>query len=273
MGSPIRRVLVPIDLSADAGRAIDPALRIAQRAEAPLVLFSWVFDEGIRSEAAEAERYLLDVAGKLPGLVQVDVAMTRDRSPAPSINAAAARIDATVCMASHGRRGVGRAVLGSVAEETLRLLRRPSLLVGPQVTGEPIGGSPSIVACVDGTPLSETVLPVACDWARQLRRPLQVVNVLEPATGYGPPDEGPVEHGYLAGLVAGLECGEAADYEVLHGHPAQAITSFAGNRAELVAVASHGRSGIARSVLGSVAMDVVHRARRPVLVVPAPAKD
>ena len=176
-------------------------------------------------------------------------------------------------MASHGRRRVGRAFLGSVAEETLRLLRQPSLLVGPQVESEPVARRPSIVACVDGTPLSELVLPVACDWAHQLRLPLDVVTVLEPAVGYGPPGGGSAEHGYLAGLIAGLDADQPADYEVLHGHPAEAIASFAGTRAELVAVASHGRSGISRSVLGSVAMDVVHRSRRPVLVVPAPPKD
>ena len=269
MVAPIRRLLVPIDLFEESQRAIEPALRVAERAGAPVVLFSWVFDEGDPSEAAEAKSYLLDVAGKLPGLVTADVAMTMDRSAGPAIVAAAERAGATVCMASHGRRGVGRALLGSVAEETLRLLRRPCLLVGPQVAGKPVGERPGIVACVDGTPLSETVVPVACEWARQLHVPLQLVSVLEPVVGYGHPGEGPVEHGYLAGLVTGLDCGEPADYEVLRGHPAEAIASFAGTGAELVAVASHGRSGISRSVLGSVAMSVVHRAQRPVLVVPA----
>ena len=272
-GSPIQRLLVPMDLSAEAERAIEPAVRLGQRAGAPVVLFSWVFDEGDPSEAVEAKRHLLDVAGKLPGIVTVEVAMTVDASPARQIVAAATRASATVCMASHGRRGVGRAFLGSVAEETLRLLRRPSLLVGPLVDWEPIGQSPTVVACVDGTPLSETVLPVAADWVRQLRRPLQVVNVVEPAVGYGPPGEGPVEHGYLACLVAGLDTGEPVDYEVLHGRPAEAIAAFAGTRAELVAVASHSRHGLARSVLGRVAMDIVHRSQRPVLVVPAHRED
>ena len=101
MGSPIQRLLVPMDLSAEAERAIEPAVRLGQRAGVPVGLFSWVLDEGDPSEALEAKRYLLDVAGKLPGTVTVEVAMTLDRSPAPSIVAAAARTGASVLSLIH----------------------------------------------------------------------------------------------------------------------------------------------------------------------------
>jgi nucleotide-binding universal stress UspA family protein len=267
VASPIQQLLVPIDFSGDSERAIMPALRLAYRAEVPVVLFSWSFDEG---EAAAAKRYLTDVAADLAGPVTVEVAVTEDRTAAPAIAAAAARHAATVCMAAHGRSGIGHAVLGSVAEETLGLLRRPTVLVGPWTDVAPPLQRSSVIACTDGSSLSETVLPVACAWARQLHLPLQLVQVIEHdevyETAMQPPDL--LESAYLAGLAATLDCGGRPDYEVLHGDVAEAIASYANAQAELIAVATHGRGGISRTVLGSIAMRVVHRARRPVLVVP-----
>ena len=261
-----------MDLSEDGSRALRPAMRLAHRTRAPLTLFNW---SSYQDEAAGAKRYLLDVAethATSDRPIDVDVAFTRDDGPARSIAAAAARIQGTViCMATDARSGVGRALLGSVAEATLREVTQPIVLVGPTAGERSLPRDGRVVACVDGSALSETVLPVAAEWAHELKVPLRLVHALEPGAGYaqpsGPPDF--TDSGYLANLAQRTGGDAPTDFEVLHGDAAEAIASYASGHAELVAVTTHGRGGIARTVLGSVAMRIVHRTTCPVLVVRA----
>ena len=127
----------------------------------------------------------------------------------------------------------------------------------------------ALVAGVDGSALSEAMLPVASEWARRLCLPLHLVHVVEP----GSPSPGvvgaldAVDRDRLAKLVNRVECEPPLLVDLLYGDPATAITGFADRHAELIAVATHGRTGLARTVLGSVAMRTVHRAHCPVLVV------
>jgi nucleotide-binding universal stress UspA family protein len=109
---PIQALLVPVDLAWDAERALRPALRIARRAGVPVILFAWGGDE---ADALPAKTYLSALAAALPD-VSVEVVVS-DVGPAAEIVAAAVRTGATVCMATHGRSGAGRALLGSVGEE------------------------------------------------------------------------------------------------------------------------------------------------------------
>ncbi len=265
------RLLVPMDLSEDGSRALRPAMRIARRRGASLTLFNW---SSFEDEAAGAKRYLLDVAGSHATsdvTIDVEVTFTRDRGPAPAIAAAAERVPGTViCMATHARSGVGQAVLGSVAEATLREVTQPIVLVGPMADDRSLPRHGGVVACVDGSALSETVLPVAAEWAHELKVPLRLVHVLEPGASYAPPSGPPdlSDSGYLANLAQRV-AGDTPEFEVLHGDAAEAVASYASAHAELVAVTTHGRGGIARTVLGSVAMKIVHRTACPVLVVRA----
>ena len=263
---PIQRLLVPIDPSDRSKLALPSALLLGRRARVPIVLFNWSVDE---EGAAEAKRCLGDLAADLPG-VTVEVAVAEHSSAARSVGAAAERSGATVVMAAHGRSGVGRMLLGSVAEETLGLLRGPSVLVGPAVVeGERAGGA-ALAACVDGSPWSEAVLPVASGWARQLKLPLLLVHVREPDASYGSFEQSPeeMESTYLDGLASRVDPAAPPDHALLWGEPAQAIASLAHERADLVAMVTHVRGGLARTVLGSIAMQVVHHSQRPVLVVP-----
>jgi len=80
---------------------------------------------------------------------------------------------------------------------------------------------------------------------------------------------------YLTKVVARLKkTGIKARAEVIYGKAGEALSDYATkNNVDLVIIATHGRSGISRWVLGSVANRIVHSARAPVLMVRAPGWD
>lgn len=262
-----RTILVPLTLDPDTNRALPHAVRLSELTGAPLVLFTWSFDDG---EAALAQARLEELAHDLGVLATVDAHCTEELGPAPSIARAAHTHEARVVMAAHGRTGVGEAVLGSTAEEVLRLVREPIVLVGPYAEHARRGPVGPIVACVDGSDLAESTLPVATALAARIGAQLELVEVNEPdLAGVLQASGADVsESGYLARTVTSLPEALRPTYEVLHGKPAEAIVEYADGRAELIAVATHGRTGAARAVLGSVAMGVVRHATCPVLVTP-----
>lgn len=261
-------ILVPIDIYDDP-RALVTARRIADLTGERIILFNWAPDE---SESLAAKIHLDALAADLPAGTTIEVVVTDDTAAAPAIVAAAARAGATICMSTHGRTGLGHALLGSVAEQTMRLGGGPMILVGPHATGDgPRATRPKLVVTVDGSPLSETALPVARDWATRVGMRVEVVQVLDFDAARGADGNDVAETAYVARVARELHAPGSFDYDVLHGEPADAIVEHVRDGAEMVVMATHGRGGFARAVLGSVAMRVVHRATCPVLVVRARA--
>lgn len=260
------RLLVPVDRSLTALRALPPAVRLAERLGVPLEMFTWADSA---EEGRAAERSATEALQQLGVTATVTASVTDDPGPAGPIAAAAAASGATIVMSTHGRSGFGQAVLGSVAEEVLRLVAEPIVLVGPQV--EEWTGRGLLLVCLDGSDRAEAAIPPARAWAQQLGLVPQVVTVIE-AGPRVPIPEAVLDGSYVAGAaerLAGREAGQPSDVAVLHGDAAAAIVAHA-TATDLVAVATHGRTGLQRTVLGSVAMKVVHRAPCPVLVVRAP---
>jgi nucleotide-binding universal stress UspA family protein len=168
---------------------------------------------------------------------------------------------------------VPRAILGSVAEEVLRRVAVPTVLVGPHVEPVEADDVGTIVACVDGSHLSEEALAPVARWAQQLGAPIELVHAIDPAMDEEPSDVSidVVDAGYLSRLTRSMSSARRPDFEVLHGSAVNAIVDHVHEGVELVAMATHGRTGLARMALGSVALGVTHRARRPVLAVPSVA--
>ena len=127
---------------------------------------------------------------------------------------------------------------------------------------------------LDGSPLSERVLPPVAYLSRRMGSRVTLVKV---AGGREETNEGrEYEVGerreartYLEYICGGLrKAGVAADFEVLCGRPAEAVVHLARVReAGIIAMSSHGRGGLARWLLGSVTDKVVRIAATPVLVV------
>jgi nucleotide-binding universal stress UspA family protein len=176
-----------------------------------------------------------------------------------------------VCMSSHGRGGLTRAVMGSVAEALLRTLDRPALVIGPHLA-ENAMFTGRIVACVDGSHESERTLAPAKQWAATLGLPLWLMEAAErEALPEGVIHNEVLESAHVAALAARL--GGVEGWDVLHDKdPARALVGMASSSSTptaLLVMATHGRTGWNRLRLGSVTAATVHAATVPVLVVPA----
>jgi len=184
-----------------------------------------------------------------------------------------ARVEGSLlCMSSHGRGVVAEAVLGSVAADVVRRLSAPAVLVGPNFEPESWRGVRRIVASVDGSPLSEEILPVVTSWARSLDVRLDLVQVLSPdVPAWEAATPGDIlESNYLHRVANTLdEAGLDPQWDVLHGDDvADAISDYADQvPGTVVALTTHGRTALSRVAMGSVAARLTKTCRSPLLVV------
>lgn len=189
-----------------------------------------------------------------------------------------------VVMATHGRGGLRRAWLGSVADYLVRHLEVPVVLVrpiGPGVAAPPERGQ--ILVPLDGSPLAEEVLRPAATLARALGAELNLVQVVFPVLTVM--DQAlPLPATYDSKLTESCRA-SAQDYlddivERLQGEGVRATgAAVVGwntvdslldiarpERVSLIAIATHGRGGLRRLALGSVADKLIRAADVPVLV-------
>jgi nucleotide-binding universal stress UspA family protein len=266
-----KTIIVPLDGSAFAERALGPASSVARRTGASVVVLT-ARQGGVAMEPAT---YLTQVA-QAAGIADPEPVVIDDRLAASAIVSVAGEArDPLVCMTTHARGGPGHALFGSVAEEVLRRVSAPVLLVGPHVssdTPEPA----HLVVGLDGSDYSTAILPVAASLAVALGVDLTLVTVVDPtARGAGgtAPETSGEEASNLELLAEGLEAdGAPVAVKVLSASdPAHAIVEFATNRSgTVVALTSHGRTGLARLTVGSVTMAVVRSATCPILTLRPP---
>ncbi len=256
-----KTLIVPLDGSTTAERAVAVATRIARRLEScELVLVS--------ADVQAAERhdeYVHDLARDLSGPVSV-----RAESHAGDAAGVIARLaerepDAAVCMTTHGRGRVAAPMLGSVATEVLRLADTPVILVGPNCQHDWWHEPAHLVTCWAGTD-SDAVLEPAVAWGDALRMDLSLVCVFHPLDVPATVDPESEFSPALAQLdAAHRDIPTVALYGEL---PAATIADHARHLpATLVAVTTRARVGFSRAVLGSVALDIVRRSACPVLTV------
>ncbi len=260
----IREVVVPLDGSVLGATALEPARAAALALGAPLRLITTRWDDDLGSP----REYLDRAAARLGG--EVETAVIQDRGAAEAILLHADHSDTLVCMATHGRSGLGQAVLGSVTETVLSRAGHPVLLVGPQLQTRLSALEPAnLLVAVDGSALSESIVPTAAEWAANLGLEVRVVEVTIPSVGLLVRHPEQDAHRDVERVVEQLRAlGVRADGEVLLGaDPSEHIVDRAtGWPATLVAIATHGRTGVSRVVLGSVAMKIAHGSPCPVLV-------
>ncbi len=258
-------VYVALDGSERAEAALRPAMALASRAGAELVLLSTPWPNG----GTDTPRSYLDArAAFLDQPARTWLVL--DRDPADAILLAANVPDGLVCMATHGRGALREAVLGSVAEEVVRTSTTAVVLVGPAL--EPkweLGDAPVVLAGLDGSTASRAAARAAGHLAVSIGARVRAVEVLRPsdAIAIGQFPGGDVD--MLEDVVRELSaCGVSAEYEVIDGFdPTDTLVKDASDRhAAFIALASHGRSGLARTALGSVSMRTVRHAPCPVLV-------
>jgi nucleotide-binding universal stress UspA family protein len=251
-------------------------------------------DQGARDRALasmESQRQRLEGDGH-------NVSLVAQRGPAADVIVAAAGAEPTalVVMSTHGRSGISRWVMGSVTDKVLHTTPNPMLIVRANVMGpaSPETSLKTVVVPLDGSPLSELAIPHAISVAGALSSGITVlritptenhyrhqINLVTPEMGTVP-DFDMAEPGELVSEDADEASGYLADVRnrmrIDHAHGvasehrvndniAQTIIERAGEQPSLVAMTTHGRSGVGRMVLGSVTDRVVRHSNLPVLVI------
>lgn len=290
----MKSILVPLDGSALAERALPHAEAIARATQARLVLVRVAHERtlgGIQHEAnrmavmQEAELYLTTIVERLwaTGLpAEISVAYG---DVAEEISAAAGRYGADlIVMATHGRGGLGRVIYGSTAEALAQRSSIPLLLVraGADTPSTlPFSGHPQLVVPLDGSDLAEEALPVAVRLSMALGGALVLLHVVSPFEEAALPETVRLDfpqreaermaeaHTYLHTLVARSATGGCQVHcDVRYGVPAEAIQeAVRDHQATLVVMATHGRSALGRLLVGSVAQAVVRHTQVPVALV------
>jgi nucleotide-binding universal stress UspA family protein len=299
--SSFRSILVPLDGSPFAEQAVPLASQIAQRSgsklrlafvhklpAAPVDSAAAKLFTSIEMVTRKAERvYLRGIQAKLrDGGIRLSsaVMLTGDPGSALAQYAREMEIDLLV-MATHGRGGIRRAWLGSVADHLIRHLEVPVLLVRPAEGAAPQDwlGAGRILVPLDGSPLAEEVLNAGAALARIWHTELTLLQVVPPVlmssdavlpvpSAY---DEELTEmcrtqaQDYLDDVVEGIHALgiRATGVAVVGWSVVDSILEVA--RPEhigLIVLATHGRGGLRQLALGSVADKLVRGADVPVLV-------
>ena len=303
-GPGVERILVPLDGSMVAEQTIPNAAALAAK-NAEITFFQVILEVHpernlighVVVPAVEIEHrarmqsldHLRDVAERwrsvLPREPRFEVAVG---DPPKEIIAAAKRLSCElIAAASHGRSGIKRLAIGSVADTLSRTSPTPVLLVRARDDTEQSGARiDRIVVPNDGSELATAAIPVAIELAKQTGSGVFLIRVVNPVS-YAPMpgsmepyfptavydeimDE--VESSSESVLKTVAEVFEAAGVDVKHavvpGTPAEAIIDQTRTE-DLIVMTSHGRSGLKRLFMGSVAEHLVRQGHAPVVLVPA----
>jgi nucleotide-binding universal stress UspA family protein len=287
----MKRILVPLDGSALSEAVLPLAEALASDYEADVLLVRALqpqsSPEGEVRAQDEAEHYLAAVVNRLTarGLARVAWKVWYDDPARAVVDAARHNAADLIVMSTHGRGGLSRLLLGSVAESVVRSSPAPVLLVRGALTWTP-GSIGRILVPLDGSEVSETILsfvePLAgpFDFAIDLLRvvelpPPAVAVELGQARELGELTRFAVSEAkrYLPKVAAALEAkGLRVGWAVREGTAVEAIQRYAQERGVgLIAMTTHGRTGLGRLLLGSVAERVLRGAAVPVLLSKPPA--
>ena len=233
-----------------------------------------VADVAVAAFGAELEVVHVPSEGGLPLPIDDDVTVLPPDDAAASLVAHTLASDppGLLCLASRGQSAVGEALFGSVTARVIRDLPIPLLVAGPSVV-DPSRSWRRIQVCLDGSENAGGILPSVADWASTLDLDVELVHVAHPrdALSGGDRQLPPVEVEAAAQLQAGIEQLEARGVRatgrtIEHTHAAEALAEQAvAGDADLIALATHGRTGLARFLMGSVALDLIRLASVPVL--------
>lgn len=316
-----QRILVPLDGSARAERAIPVAARLAHASGGSVILVRVVNKSSgfwpsvaerttlarqvLAADLAEAERYLAGVATS-PELEGIPTERVVQLGPTVSTILAVADDSQAdlIVLCSHGYTGIRRHIMGSIAEKLAREASVPVLVLredGP-VPGEAHPGATRPLRALvplDGSVHAKAALEPVAYLLAALAGPasgvLHLVRVVQPVTTgieeggmltasakarrYLSATTEHIREGFVAPAVAKLNLDVTWSVAV-DTYVAEALTRTAENAEasegeemlggyDVIALATHGRDGLQRWVMGSVTEHVLRDTKLPLLVVPS----
>ena len=232
------------------------------------------FEERCRDE-------LLEACSFTPDDEHLSFEAQRSGAVAPTLVRLAEERDVDlIVMGTQGRRGVQRALFGSVAEEVLRTAPCP-VLTTRAPDGEETGGPPEavdverIVVPLDFSESSRSALRYAARLAPVYEAPLTLVHAIQlpsiptayelELSGLSPQGLEERVRDELQEWAGTVSVEQGISYVVESGDAVPTILGVASASSDLVVTSTRGRSGVKRTMLGSVAEGVIRRAPGPVI--------
>ncbi|MXS85179.1 universal stress protein [Nitrosomonas sp. HPC101] len=292
----IRRALIPLDGSELAKQVIPHLLRFITPDQTELLLMtalsssfhSLVEDasdlptpkQTATTKENKAYKQLHDVAQELNQIGFSVMDRLLPGTPAENILhlAEEACVD-LIAMSTHGRTGLGQALLGSVADEIV-CNARPPVFLAPAAIPVKSGSVPrTILLPLDGTPLAEAAIPIARQFAQNTGATISLIRIIKPDhSRHGQQNEriSTKEQSethqaihYLEQIQLQLQLANVPScYQVIPGSPAEIIIrTICTENTDLVVMSTHGRSGIERIIHGSVTSRIIGNTTCPLLLV------
>jgi nucleotide-binding universal stress UspA family protein len=292
----VKEILVPLDGSELAESVLPYVETVAAKTGAELILLTAVHGHEIGISGYPGETDIRDRSDEVRSYLESRCDELRRRGlPVRSeihygpeadaiLNAAADHVVDLIAMSTHGRSGIGRWIMGSVADRVLHNTHRPLLLVRARESAGEAVELPAvnkILVPLDGSPMAGAVLPYVRDFAKHLGASVVLFQALATTETYVPAEMGHYRlgdllnkmeegaHRYLARIAGEMASDGVAARGVVTFGPAVNEIADAAKRegADLIAMATHGRSGVGRWIIGSIADAVVRRTSLPCLVI------
>lgn len=294
------KLLVPLDGSPTAENVLPCARYLAAKFKTPVELLAVVDVAEVAAHlGAEKARFfetMMEEAvrhftGYLRGIAttftdgNVHCSVEKGKPEEVIIEKAATDPSMLVTMASHGRSGLNRFLLGSVAEKVLRGTTNPLLLIRATADARTDGTAAfkSMIVPLDGSDLAASVLPTVARVAKELGLEVELFRAYHIPYNAYTEDWGFAENAEELLKIAHNEAAEYLDNKaaelknlgvakvscvVKEGFAGDEIIKLGRSTADnVIAMCSHGRSGVKRWVLGSVAEAVARHSGDPVLIV------
>jgi nucleotide-binding universal stress UspA family protein len=289
----LKKILVPLDGSTFSEKAIPYVKELAERFKARVTFLQvvsrahYVYQNGevggsiipYSDEEMEllnkgVEDYLKEVCQRFEGGgINAESLVTIGTAAEEIVRVAQETDIDLVVMATHGRSGITLWALGSVADKVVKVLKQPIILVRvtKDMSVDPHNGIfNKVLVTLDGSKESEVVLPIIEELASQLEIETILLSVLDmPFHRVSREKLEESTRKYLEGIANKLSTkGIKTKTEIKIGNAAVETINFANEvNADLVAMSTHGHSGINRWYLGSIAQKVLHTGTKPILLV------
>jgi nucleotide-binding universal stress UspA family protein len=303
-----KRILVPLDGSELAELALPYAEELAEKLDSEVILLN-VRSSGEDPDNPELRTYL----SKTVAIVEQNMKKSGDAAPGQKLKVTSAIIgpsgflthaaeDITdyaekekislIIMATHGRTGIKRWALGSTADKVVRAAKCPILLARTHIKVPRKIKLDKLLVTLDGSRLSETVLPHIESLAAKLKSQVILLHVVVPPyhiypvaetagyysgsaiirVPYSDKELKPLKEGareYLRTISDKLtQMGISTSYKMRVGAAAEEIIELADELGvSLVAMSTCGESGFTRWEHGSVATKVLHAGNKPLLLI------